>query len=270
MNVHIIQKFTDSEKFSSIEGGQNESIKAGDVVLKPVHEIKRYLWISDELNKLQFDQIKVALPLKSKKGNYIEDAFGATPYFEGKFYKNKLTKKLEACRILNSKISSVQKPQDFDNWINPWTKAQDLAWNKPTVPQNIPLEIAKAINELLNLRKPLTLLSQLIHTDLAGNILFDEADTPIVIDFTPGFYPKEYGELLLLVDSIAWYNASLDILQLINATDFIKQQLVIRALIFRLSVSCFCNENNIKADLFFKDYEAYIKVIEWIRNGNAS
>lgn len=217
-------------------GGQNESVRAGDLVLKPVHEPEKYLWLSECLNEIDFEELQVAVPIRSRDGNYIENSIGATRYYEATFLRNRLETKLDTCRRLNKMISNVPKPEDFDSWQNPWTKAQDLAWSYS---KNSNLEIPEEIKSLLNMREKVEMPNQLVHVDLAGNILFDANQKPVIIDFTPGFYPKEYAEVLLLVDSIAWYDASIEILELLTLTGRLKQQIILRALIFRLCVPLF-------------------------------
>lgn len=262
MDTATLRKFTNCEGYQVLKGGQNESIKVGDLVIKPVHEKEKYLWLSEVLGEINFENLRVATPLKSKGGNFIEDSFGATPYFEAQFYNSKLEEKLDACRELNSKVAGIRKPKEYNKWESPWTKAQSLAWSHKISSPLLP----KEIEELIRLRTTLNLPEQLIHVDLAGNILFDEEGNPIIIDFTPGFYPKEYSEVLLLIDSIAWYQASMEALHLLNLEKDIQDQLILRALIFRLSVPLFLHTDpKNKIEDFQKDYQGYSPIVDFLK-----
>ena len=236
MNLKSIRKFTTDTSVQRLTGGQNESLKAGNLVLKPVHEPEKYLWLSECLNQIDFGDLHVAVPIKSSEGNYIENAIGATRYFDAQFFPDRLEEKLKTCRRLNSIICRIAKPPDFDSWENPWTKAQHLAWSHSCISEK---ELPAEIKVLLSMRTPLEMSNQLVHVDLAGNILFDKNDDPVVIDFTPGFYPKEYAEVLLLIDSMAWYGAPIEEFNLLDLNEDLQQQLILRAVIFRLSVPLF-------------------------------
>lgn len=236
MNLEAIEKFTGTTSVHALPGGQNEAAKAGDLVLKPIHETEKYLWLARCLNKIDFENLQIAIPVRSRDGNFIENSIGATRYYEATFLPNRLETKLDTCRRLNKMISNVPKPDDFDSWENPWTRAQSLAWSQSGSSN---MEVPDEIKTLLEMRTPLKMPHQLVHVDLAGNILFDCSDNPVVIDFTPGFYPKEYAEVILLIDSIAWYGGSMENLSLLKLEEELKSQLIVRALIFRLGVPLF-------------------------------
>lgn len=260
MNPESIAKFTSATNVELLRGGRNESLKAGNFVLKPVHESEKYIWLSECLNQIDFLDLQVAVPVKSREGNYIENSIGATRYFEATFLQGKLEKKLEICRRLNDIISKIPKPSGFDSWENPWTKAQSLAWSNFNVSA---VKTPAEINALLNMRTHIEMRRQLVHVDLAGNILFDKNENPVVIDFTPGFYPKEYAEVLLLIDSIAWYDTSIENLRLLHLTEDLRKQLILRALIFRLSVPLFMGQLNTEKN-YQVNYDGYKSVVEKI------
>jgi len=257
MNPEAIRKFAGNTSAHVLPGGQNESVRAGNLVLKPVHESEKYLWVAESLNEIDFEELRVAMPVRSREGNYIENSIGATKYYEATFSRDKIETKLSTCRKLNNVISNIPKPDAFDSWQNPWTKAQDLAWSH-SKSQN--LQIPQEIKSLLNLREQIETPNQLVHVDLAGNILFAANDNPIIIDFTPGFYPKEYAEVLLLIDSIAWYDASIDCLDFLTLTGKLRRQLILRALIFRLSVPLFAAASD-SMKSYQTNFSAYKRII---------
>jgi uncharacterized protein (TIGR02569 family) len=258
MNPDAIKKFAGTTNGHALPGGQNESVRAGDLVLKPIRETEKYLWMATCLNKIDFEDLQIAIPVRSSDNNYIEDFIGATRYHEATFLPNRLETKLNTCRRLNKMISNVPKPEDFDSWENPWTRAQSVAWSPVRISET---EDPEEIKALLQIRTQFEMPHQLVHVDLAGNILFDTRDNPVVIDFTPGFYPKEYAEALLLIDSIAWYGASMDNLNLLKLEEELKKQLILRALIFRLSVPLFREAANDKKN-YQTNFEGYRGIVE--------
>lgn len=232
INTKQIQLFSGTTEFSSLDGGEGDSVLSGDYVIKPVYEIKKYKWLADELRNLKFEDIAVSLPAKSKNGNYVEDGAGAAKFIPGAFFANRMKEKLEALRIFNSKVKHITKPITFSQWQSPWTQALDIAWNPDC---SLNPDVEKVLIPLLKARQPLSLSSQFVHVDPAGNILFD-GNKAVIIDVSPGFYPKEFSEAVLICDSIAWYDAPVDSIELLALHGEIVKQLIIRTVIFRASV----------------------------------
>jgi uncharacterized protein (TIGR02569 family) len=266
MNPEAIKKFAGTTTAHVLPGGQNESVRAGNLVLKPVRESEKYLWLSECLNEIDFADLQVAVPIRSRDGNYIENSIGATRYYEATFLRDRLEIKLSTCGRLNMMISNVPKPDDFNSWENPWTKAQNLAWSQSGI---LRMEIPEDIKALMDMRTQFEMPHQLVHVDLAGNILFDNYDNPVVIDFTPGFYPKEYAEVLLLIDSIAWYEGSIENLNLLKLEQELKKQLILRALIFRLSVPLFSEPPKDRRN-YQTNFDGYREIIEKVKDASWS
>jgi hypothetical protein len=83
----------------------------------------------------------------------------------------------------------------------------------------------------MSLLKPLSLLNQIIHGDLCGNILFHDTLSPVVIDFSLDYRPREYAEAILLADAIVWENGGKEAYSLLPAN---SEQILLRACLFRL------------------------------------
>jgi hypothetical protein len=49
--------------------------------------------------------------------------------------------------------------------------------------------------------------SQLVHADLAGNVLLDEAGAPVVIDVAPAWRPVQWADAVCVLDSVLWMGA---------------------------------------------------------------
>lgn len=81
--------------------------------------------------------------------------------------------------------------------------------------------------------------SQVIHSDLAGNVLFaDELGLPpAVIDVSPQFRPVGYADAILVADAVAWHGAPLSFASafLERASDHVGN--LARAVIFRVTTA---------------------------------
>ncbi len=86
---------------------------------------------------------------------------------------------------------------------------------------------------LLAARRPVSAPAQLIHGDLAGNVLFADGLPPAVIDFSPYWRPKGYASSIIVTDAVVWHSADLALLtSAMDSRDDV--QLLVRALLFRL------------------------------------
>ena len=119
----------------------------------------------------------------------------------------------------------------------------DLAWGKTAIPEEFNAQATRILEPLFSWWKNIELPLQLIHTDLSGNIIFDGND-PVIIDFIPGYFPKEYAEVLLVSDSIAWFDEPVESLNQLQIKEEVTFQLLLRAVLFRLSVPLFFDSGN--------------------------
>jgi hypothetical protein len=130
------------------------------------------------------------------------------------------------------------------------------------LPQNISGQSFKILEELLfkvSLRENYKV--QIVHSDLSGNILFDEILNPLIIDFSPTIAPVEYAEAIFVCDCIAWEGSSISEIDLICHTEF-NIEMIIRAIIFRLSVAAIFAGDD--ADEFNREYQNFKPIIDYI------
>ena len=88
------------------------------------------------------------------------------------------------------------------------------------------------IEQLVDLREPVDLPNQLIHSDLCNNILFHPELPPAVIDISVQWRPKAFADAIAVTDAIGWFGAGDDALTVLRSD--IGRQLAIRAALFRL------------------------------------
>jgi len=119
---------------------------------------------------------------------------------------------------------------------SPWTIGDQVAWDErdpgpllgPSAGQ-----LAGQVRRLLAVLRPLDLPSQLIHADLAGNVLFADGVPPAVIDFSPLERPAGLPLAVVAVDALMWKGARPEVLdQLAGEPEL--DQLLARALVYRL------------------------------------
>lgn len=89
-----------------------------------------------------------------------------------------------------------------------------------------------AASDLIRRRRPTRAPSQLVHSDLSGNVLFAEGQQPAIIDVSLCWRPVVYAEAIVIVDTLLWFDADNAVLDLIEPAE--AEQMLVRALIFRL------------------------------------
>ena len=133
---------------------------------------------------------------------------------------------------------------------------------KPTLP--FPDRFRPLINDLKESRDSLDdLPCQLVHGDLAGNILFHPGLAPAVIDVSPYWRPKRYADAIIVADAIAWGDADLRALEPLR--DPIGLQVLYRAILFRLGAAAIAFDGH--DDRFGVEVAAYQPVVQAIGTG---
>lgn len=244
-----------------LSGGQGTSFRIDNAVVKQVEDTvysETVLSIVDQLSPVNY---RVAKPLKTKENTFIGHGWQCTQYENGEEKQGKLKEKLAVSRALHHDLKQVKievltggiKPND------PWSMAHRVAWGQIQIPADINQKAAKVLKRLLN---NLALREyddfQIIHGDLAGNILFDKILPPLVIDFSPTIAPVAYAEAILIVDCIAWQGSDITNIDWLSNND----DMLIRAVIFRLTVEAVFAGND--EQRFSKQYELFHPIIQFV------
>ena len=142
-------------------------------------------------------------------------------------------------RALHAALARVPVPSWRRTAENPWTIGDAVAWGErdpgPLLgPPAGPL--AGQVRRLLSVLRPVNLPGQLIHADLAGNVLFADGLPPAVIDFSPLERPAGLPLAVVAVDALMWGGARPEVLGVVGqlAGEPELGQLLARALIYRL------------------------------------
>jgi hypothetical protein len=258
----ILDAFNLEGEMEALSGGQNTSIRIKNVVLKPVDDNLQYCeWCLSTFSEIDPHGYRLSKPIKSNYGTFIYKGWCCMQYEPGKHRKGDLKDKIEISRLLHHDLeNSCYK--ELPKADSVWAKAHLIAWQREKLPHNISGQAIKTLEELLvtvSLRECYNV--QVVHSDLLGNILFDDILNPLIIDFSPTIAPVEYAEAILVCDSIAWEGSSISEIELICHTEF-NIEMIIRAIIFRLSVAAiFAGDDS---DEFISEYQNFKPIIDYI------
>ncbi|WEW57263.1 hypothetical protein PRK78_002728 [Emydomyces testavorans] len=239
---HVLEAFCLHGTPQQLPGGQGQSYRVGDAVLKPVDDPEETEYISKLQHQLRKRtnniEYQLAEPIPATfPGDgvyeYVVDGWSAArlvpdcqdPAVLGRQW-NRILRAGRA--FLEDLAAAVHEPPAFIATRNHrWAKGDRVAWSEE------PEE---------NIQSPLaaeTVKCQLVHGDLAGNVLFPETDSneaPAIIDLSLYWRPVEYTEAIVVADGLIWYGEGEDLVRLLGTDEF-RLQMLVRALIFRLVAS---------------------------------
>jgi uncharacterized protein (TIGR02569 family) len=214
-----------------LEGGQGNTYRAGDVVLKPVEDGEASIWIAEVYSSIEEIGFRVPRPLKTKSGKWSSNGWTGWTYICGKHKEDKWEEKIRASIAFHKAISHFQCPSFFKRIESPWAIADKVAWGERNILFHSKLK--PAVDLLMEVLRPIEVISQAIHGDLCGNILFSSNGDPIIIDFTPYWRPADFAIGLLVAEALVWEHADETIFGLVpNTADFF--QLLARAELRRI------------------------------------
>jgi uncharacterized protein (TIGR02569 family) len=228
-----------------LSGGQGTTWRAGEIVLKPADSVRAGRWFADVYDTLTGPGFRVPRPVRAASGDWVAEGWtgwqwvsGAAADWSG--VSPRWPELVAVSRALHAALAAVPVPSWRATEENPWTIGDEVAWGErdpgPLLgPAAGPL--AGQVRRLLAALRPVDLPHQLIHADLAGNVLFADGMPPAVIDFSPLERPALLPLAVVAVDALMWKRARPEVLhwlgQLLGGEAELDQ-LLGRALVYRL------------------------------------
>jgi uncharacterized protein (TIGR02569 family) len=189
-----------------LAGGQGRSVRVGGCVLKPLDgsaaaaEWAVTLWERLPPGATEF---RVPKPLRAADGRCVVRGWTASEFLPGEpGPRGRWEEVAVVGRALHAALRSVPRPTFLDGRTHPWAVADRVAWGEQEV--RVAPALAEPYERARALVRPVRLPSQLVHGDLAGNVLFAPGGLPTVIDFSPYWRPTLYAEAVVAVDGLLW------------------------------------------------------------------
>ena len=169
-----------------LPSGQGTTWRAGHVVLKPADSVRAGRWFAEVYDGLTGPGFRVPRPVRAVTGDWVAQGWTASCWVAGiaadwSGVSPRWPELIAVSRALHAALADAPVPAWRGTEENPWTICDQVAWGaRDPGPLLGPSagEIAAQIRRLQAVLRPVDLPIQLIHADLAGNVLFADAMPP--------------------------------------------------------------------------------------------
>ena len=163
-----------------LPGGQGTTWRAGPLVLKPADSVRAGRWLADVRAALGGPGFQVPRPVRAVSGDWVAQGWTAWRWVRGAAadwsgVSPRWPELITVSRALHAALAVVPVPSWRGTAENPWTTGDQVVWGErdpgPLLGQAAG-PLAGQVRRLLDALRPVDLPDQLIHADLAGNVLF--------------------------------------------------------------------------------------------------
>jgi hypothetical protein len=208
--------------------------RAGDLVLKPETDHGLQAWLGTAVAGVERRGFRLGEPVPALGGSWVVDGWGASRWVAGAPVPEigptpeRWRTALEAGRAFHRSVARLGRPAFIDHRDSWWARADRRAWHEAGPAEPV-AALAPTAALLERACRPLG-EPQVVHADLAGNVLLADGLDPAVIDVSPYWRPPAYAEGVLVADALCWHGATPDLLDDLG----VAVPAVARAMLFRL------------------------------------
>ena len=243
---HVLDLFAAEGLLEPLAGGRGTTWRAGDLVLSPGRDATQLGWLAPTQARLavRLDEevprsLRIALPVPARDGSLVVDGWAATRFEPGTTPCHDLAVLRSTAHLLHARLASVvpERPAELDARTDQWAVGERLAHDGEAAvrasgerpePGHRDLVAALAAGlEDTDLGR-----QQLVHADLAGNVLLDARGVPFVIDLSLTWLPPLWAEAVCVLDAVLWLGA--DVAAVDDWRSGVRRQAMLRAALFRV------------------------------------
>jgi uncharacterized protein (TIGR02569 family) len=216
-----------------LPGGQGETWRVGEVVLKPAGFAAEAEWRAGVLAALPEGQgFRVARPVRAVGGEWVVLGWEASEVVAGATDVTRADDVLAAGEAFHLAVAELPRPEFLDVRDDPWTDGDRVAWEE--LPAEGSPAYQEAVAKLVDARRPVDLAAQVVHGDLLGNVMFADGLPPAIIDWPVYWRPPSWASAVAVVDALCWYGAEPDLAaRWAHLPEW--GQMLIRALLYRMT-----------------------------------
>jgi hypothetical protein len=212
--ARVLDLFAVPDDVHHLPGGSGGTFLAGDLVLSPGRGADLLTWLSPILARLSVtleedpvSRLRVALPIPARDGAWVVDGWAATRFEPGLEACDDLEVTRRAGRLLHARLDERVRTPDpsVEARSDRWAQAERMAFGEQEL-AGAEDAVELAARALAGCT-PDTAPRQLVHADLAGNVLLDPTGSAFVVDFSPAWRSAGWAEAVCVLDSVLWQGA---------------------------------------------------------------
>jgi Ser/Thr protein kinase RdoA (MazF antagonist) len=233
----ILDLFAAEGVLEPLAGGQGTTWRAGDLVLSPVDGSAQIAWLAPvqarlavRLDEMVPRSVRLALPVPARDGSLVADGWAATRFEPGTTPCRELAVLRATAHLLHAHLASAVPERLAYDGAAAALAAQERS--EPGLPDLVDRLVAGLDGTDLG-------REQLVHADLAGNVLLDATGVPFVIDFSPAWRSPLWAEAVCVLDAVLWLGAPAGAMDDWRTGD--RRQAMLRAALFRVLSDRPCN-----------------------------
>lgn len=236
---HVLDMFAVPGDLDRVPGGQGHSVCAGDLLLSPGRDPATHDELNPRLARLAVDldtrpgrdrrDLRIAMPVPARDGSWVIDGWGATRYEPGTRQLTDLTAVRAVGAVLHAELARAVRSWTGGPREDRWAAAERIAFDEAPAPDTMEPLLAALVQD----REAAPLgPAQLVHGDLAGNVLIDPHGAPVVVDVSPYWRPALWADAVVVLDCVMAWDADPHVLDewVVGA----RRQAMVRAAIFRI------------------------------------
>jgi uncharacterized protein (TIGR02569 family) len=243
---HVRDLFVADGVLEALAGGQGTSWRSGDLVLSPDRDATQLGWLAPvqarlavRLDEEEPRSVRLTLPVPARDGRLVVDGWAATRFEPGATPCHDLATLRATAHLLHARLAGTlaARPDGLDARTDQWAVAERLAYDGDAAVRASAGRPEPGHDELvaaLVARLDGTDLGrdQLVHADLAGNVLLDATGIPLVIDLSAAWRSPLWAEAVCVLDAVLWLDAPAAALD--DWRSGAARQAMLRAALFRI------------------------------------
>lgn len=242
---HVLDLFAAEGVLEPLPGGRGTSWRAGDLVLSPGHD-ESEAWLAPiqarlavRLDESSPRSLRLAMPVPARDGNLTVAGWAATRFEPGTTPCHDLATLRATAHLLHAHLAGAlpERPGALDARTDQWAEGDRAAYDAELAVRVAATRVEPGLADLVH-----TFVAgldgtdlgreQLVHADLAGNVLLDATGVPFVIDFSPAWRSPLWAEAVCVLDAVLWHGAPVAALD--EWRRGVERQAMLRAALFRV------------------------------------
>lgn len=240
-SAQVCDLYAVPEDFVPLTGSQGDSVRTGDLVLSPGRDARTANWLNPILAPLAAEldhehprSLRIAMPIPTRDLDWVVDGWAASRYEPDTRFCRDLDVLLATGRLLHARLAARvgTRPDGIRHREDRWGTAELVAFGERQ-PDGIPTSVAALVSHLIAELDTTSLgPDQLVHGELAGNVLLDQAGIPLIIDVAPYWRPTLWADAVCVLDAVVRMGADLAVMH--HWAGGAERQAMLRASLFRI------------------------------------